>query len=176
MNISCNYFELFQLEPVFDIDLSVLAERFRAVQSEVHPDRHAAGTEQEQLLAMQYSTRANDAYQCLKSPLRRAEYLLELVDEGRDFSNYTLSDGLFLTQQMELREALGESRDIVNIGELREQVSHMLAAEQAKFVSTYLQQQYDTSRDCVSRMHFMHKILSEVAQRLEELEEELGDD
>lgn len=171
MNSAASYFELFGLEPEFDVDHALLSERFRRIQAQVHPDRHAAGTPQEQRLAMQYSTFANDAYQCLKSPLRRAAYLLEMVGEGRDFDNYTLSDGAFLMQQMELRESLAESSDVDAVEALSESVEVLLAEEQAKFVSTYFQKQYDSARDSVSRMHFMHKMISEAELKVEELDE-----
>ncbi len=171
MNSAANYFELFQLAPEFELDQKLLGERFRSIQAEVHPDKHAAGSDQEQRLAMQYSTYANDAYQCLKSPLRRAAYLLEMVGEGRDFDNYTLSDGAFLMQQMELREALADTSDSDAVEALTEQVEARLKEEEAKFVSTYLQQEYPAARDSVSRMHFMHKMISEAELRIEELDD-----
>jgi molecular chaperone HscB len=48
----------------------------------------------------------NDAYQTLKSPLRRAEYLLHLYDIDIHDEKYTVVPQDFLMQQMEWREEL----------------------------------------------------------------------
>ena len=48
------------------------------LQGEVHPDRYAAAGETEQRLALQSSARVNEAYQALKDPVARAQYLLSL--------------------------------------------------------------------------------------------------
>ena len=78
MNLQSNDFELFELEPAFALDRAQLDERWKALQREVHPDRHAAADAQTQRQAMQWSVRINEAYQRLKDPLARAAYLCEL--------------------------------------------------------------------------------------------------
>ena len=37
-----DYFELFQIEPQFDVDIDDLGRRFRTLQRRFHPDRYAA--------------------------------------------------------------------------------------------------------------------------------------
>ena len=49
-----NHFELFGLPLQFEIDPDLLARTFRALQSEVHPDRFAAAADTEQRIAMQW--------------------------------------------------------------------------------------------------------------------------
>jgi molecular chaperone HscB len=100
-----NHFELFDLTPSYEVDLPLLAERFRELQREVHPDRFAGESQRQQRQAMEQSTRINDAYQTLKSPLQRARYLLELNGISIDDTD-TSMPAEFLFEQMELREAL----------------------------------------------------------------------
>ncbi len=57
---------------------------------------------------MQLATRVNEAYQTLKSPLRRAEYLLSLQGVDPEFETNTSMPAGFLADQMERRECLGE--------------------------------------------------------------------
>jgi molecular chaperone HscB len=55
---------------------------------------------------MQWATRANEAYQTLKSPLKRASYLCELAGTDLEMERNTAMAPTFLMQQMEWREAL----------------------------------------------------------------------
>ena len=79
-----DHFALFQLKPVFAIDAAQLDAAYRELQARVHPDKFAAATDAEKRVAMQWATRANEAYQTLKHPLKRASYLCEMhgVDLG----------------------------------------------------------------------------------------------
>jgi len=74
-----NHFELFHLPQRFAIDTSALEKAYREVQSRVHPDKFARATNAEKRVAMQWATRANEAYQTLKNPFKRAAYLCELT-------------------------------------------------------------------------------------------------
>ncbi|WP_296000549.1 Fe-S protein assembly co-chaperone HscB [Rugamonas sp.] len=105
-----NHFELFQLPPQFALDASALDAAFRDVQSRVHPDRFVNATAAEKRVAMQWATRANEAYQTLKNPQRRAQYLCELNGIDLQTESNTAMPMAFLMQQMEWREELGEAR------------------------------------------------------------------
>jgi molecular chaperone HscB len=59
-------------------------------------------------MAVQKAAEINDAYQVLKSPISRAEYLL--AENGVEIrgEQQTMQDPMFLMEQMELREELEE--------------------------------------------------------------------
>ena len=97
-----NYFELFNLPEKFQIDLVRLQENYRSIQKEIHPDRFATSTENEKVQSMIKSTQVNDAYQTLKSPTKRAKYILSL---HKSVEKITLPPD-FLMQQMEWEEHL----------------------------------------------------------------------
>ena len=97
-----NYFELFNLPEKFQIDSVKLQENYRSIQKEIHPDRFATSTENEKVQSMIKSTQVNDAYQTLKSPTKRAKYILSL---HRSVEKITLPPD-FLMQQMEWEEHL----------------------------------------------------------------------
>ncbi len=78
IDFSRNYFDLFQLPQRFGCDPISLENAYRRLQTEVHPDRFASGSEQEKRLALQSSARVNEAYRALKDPVSRAQYLLSL--------------------------------------------------------------------------------------------------
>jgi molecular chaperone HscB len=101
-----NYFELFNLSFEFDVAVESISDTYRDLQRVVHPDKFAHASEHEKLLAVQKSAEVNDAFQTLKNPLSRAQYML--AEQGVDIQieQTTLRDPQFLMQQMELREQL----------------------------------------------------------------------
>ncbi|WP_426056817.1 Fe-S protein assembly co-chaperone HscB [Janthinobacterium sp. PSPC2-1] len=105
-----NHFELFQLPAQFSLDMSALDSAYRDVQGKVHPDRFINASSAEKRVAMQWATRANEAYQTLKSPQKRAQYLCELHGVDLQTESNTAMPVSFLMQQMEWREELGDAR------------------------------------------------------------------
>src|SRR5467141_5399835 len=104
MNLNQNHFELFGLPARFAVDGASLEVRYRELQREVHPDRFAAAPESERRASMQLATRVNEAYQILKSPLRRAVYILQLRGVDPEFETNTAMPPQFLIEQMGWRE------------------------------------------------------------------------
>ncbi|EJG0027707.1 co-chaperone HscB [Vibrio alginolyticus] len=106
-----NHFELFGLPSQFKLDGSLLSSQFRELQKRFHPDNFATGSERDRLMAVQKAAQINDAYQVLKNPISRAEYIL--AEQGVEIrgEQQTMQDPMFLMEQMELREELEEIAD-----------------------------------------------------------------
>ena len=68
------------------------------------------------------AVRVNEAYQRLKSPLRRAAYLCELRGHPVDAERNTAMPAEFLHQQMAWREALEEAADADAIDALADEL------------------------------------------------------
>ncbi|MEW6559760.1 MAG: Fe-S protein assembly co-chaperone HscB [Pseudomonadota bacterium] len=111
MDLDQSYFALFGLPETFALDLVQLERARLAVQSQVHPDRFAAGSDRDRRLAMQWAAQANAAYLTLKNPVQRATYLCERRGVPIQAENNTAMPADFLMQQMAWREALDELRD-----------------------------------------------------------------
>ena len=103
-----DYFRFFGLEQQFNLDLSALDRAYLAIQKEVHPDRHARGSDAEQRVAMQMATLANTAFQTLKNPIQRGLYLCQLHGVDAHLETNTAMPAAFLMKQMEWRESLEE--------------------------------------------------------------------
>jgi molecular chaperone HscB len=103
-----NYFQLFGFVEHFELDLNELAQIYQTLQKQVHPDKFAHASSQDQLIAVKKSTLVNDAYQTLKQPLKRAQYLLELRQVDMPNEQASFSDNSFLMRQMELHEMLDD--------------------------------------------------------------------
>lgn len=176
MDMTQNYFELLGLEPAYELDQALLSERYRALQKQWHPDRFAHLSDRERRLAVQYTAHLNEAFATLKSPLRRAQYLLLLA--GRDtFGEHTGQlDPLFLMEQMELRERLADATDADDpedeLERLGATAESALRDLQTEFVTLYSQSDLDGAETVVHKMQFMTKLQREI----ETAEDRLLDD
>lgn len=165
------FFTLFELPVSFQIDLDLLQSRYQELQKAVHPDHHATGSESEKLLAVQKASEINDAYQTLKQPLTRAEYMV--AEQGFDVRHEqtTIRDGMFLMQQMELREELEEieSADDVEtaLDDFYDDVKRLIEEYTEQFVSKFEQSDFESAADAVRKLRFIYK-LKEEAQQLED--------
>ena len=104
----------------FAVDLTALEKAYHGVQNQAHPDKFAHATGAEKRVAMQWATRANEAYQTLKNPLKRATYLCELNGVDLETESNTAMPTAFLMQQMEWREELDDARAGKNINALEQ--------------------------------------------------------
>jgi len=101
-------FGLLGLAPGFDVDLAALERAFFERSKAAHPDRVASATAAERIAALSRSRALNDAYQLIKKPVARAEYLLARA--GVAIGDNERLDPTFLMAILELREELAEAR------------------------------------------------------------------
>lgn len=174
-----NYFQLFDMETSFEVDLNQLSSTYQQLQKTVHPDRFAHASSQEQLIAVQKSAEINDAYQVLKEPLKRAEYMLTLRGVDMPDEQNTYGDTSFLMRQMELREMLEEVAHADDIDAALFALQEELATEYQAIFTQLQQQITENSKesnslacDNLRKLKFYQKLNVEV----ERLEDTLFDD
>jgi len=159
-----NYFELFNLPEKFQIDLEMLQENYRAIQKEIHPDRFATSSENEKVQSMIKSTQANDAFQTLKSPIKRAKYILSL---HKSTEKITLPPD-FLMQQMEWEEHFETIEK--NSSELTEFKStiNKKYKEYSLLISTQIDDDQNWSDAAISidKLYFIEKLLHKINNAL----------
>ena len=172
---SSNFFALFSLPSGWQIDRGLLDARYRKLQQEFHPDRFASKGDVDKRLALQTTSLINQAYETLKSPLKRAQYLLELEDLDAAQESHITSDGQFLMQQIEFRETLGDlngtADPITALDTMRTDVQSQYLQLQNDFEAQHLAGNYTDALDTVAKMQFFSKLLDEIDQREEELED-----
>ena len=122
IKLDLNDFELFDVPERFDVERSLLDERWKALQARVHPDRFASQGAAAQRVAMQWAVRVNEAYQRLKDPLKRAAYLCQLRGAPIQAESNTAMPADFLMQQMAWREALDEAQGEDELDALAQEV------------------------------------------------------
>jgi preprotein translocase subunit Sec63 len=60
----------------YEVDEQALEAKFRSLQRQMHPDKHATKGKEVLAIAEQHSARINEGYGVLKCPLARAQYLV----------------------------------------------------------------------------------------------------
>ena len=168
-----NHFELFGLPRQFEIDPDLLARTFRALQSEVHPDRFAAAADTEQRIAMQWATRVNEAYRILKKPIARARYLLSLhgTDTAEETNTSMPTD--FLMEQMEWREQVSRAHEQANGALLDSAITNLASAQNTMFAELRSQlnsAQWPLAALTVRKLRFLEKLGEEIDNTRESLE------
>lgn len=170
-----DYFTLFNLPIHFNVETSSLSSRYQELQRQYHPDRYATASDSEKLQSIQQTAMINDAYQTLKDPLRRAEYLLSL--HGIDVRNeqQTMRDTAFLMEQLELREELdGIERkpDAESaLSTFAQRVKNMVRQRNEQLIQELDNQNWQAAADTVRKLRFLDKL----QQQIEQLEEKLFD-
>ena len=172
------HFELFELPVSFEVDLQDLSQRYRELQRVVHPDKFVNASDHERRLSVENAALINDAYQILKSPQRRARYMLELQSVSFDDEKDTALDPAFLMEQIELREALAELSQTADpmaslnaiMVDIKSRIKDIL-----KQLATGLEQdhlddsQKSSLKQLIHKMQFLNKLQQEAEYQEENL-------
>lgn len=103
------YFELFGLEPRYDLDVKALHRKCLALSRAVHPDVAGVKPEESRQLRLSHTADLNRAYETLRDPVSRAEYLLSLAGGPSAGDDRSVPADL-LTEVLALREEIDEAR------------------------------------------------------------------
>lgn len=168
-----NHFDLFHLPQRFALDMTALDNAYHEVQNQVHPDKFINAPEAERRVAMQWATRANEAYQTLKSPFKRAAYLCELNGVDLQTESNTAMPRDFLMQQMEWREALEDAKAAKDVAELNKLDSALRASrktEIAQIGEMLDAHDFTQAAQGVRQLMFLEKFSEEIAHIFETIE------
>ncbi len=128
---STDAFGLLGLEPRYDIDADTLEKAFFERSKELHPDKFAQAPAAERVVALSKSRALNDAYQLLKKPGSRAEYLM--AREGLVIGDNERIDPTLVMDLLEEREALAEARHAGKLDLIAQLQTAMGARRKAAF-------------------------------------------
>lgn len=175
LDLTQNYFSLFGLPQTFDLDAVDLAARYRDIQARVHPDRFADQSASQQRIAVQTAAWVNEAYHCLKNPLRRAQYLLALSGHPLADDTRTHQDPAFLLEQMALRdelEGLVARADSLALDALLDRIGLRAAQLQEGFVQAFAANDFPRAIDSVLKWQFLVKLQADAHRLAEQLDQD----
>jgi len=104
-----DHFERLGLPCGFAVDLGELERQYLARSRAVHPDFHAGGPTADLAASLELSAALNGAYNTLRDPFARAEYLLAR-EGGPSAADQKQMPPAFLAEMLEARERIEEVR------------------------------------------------------------------
>jgi molecular chaperone HscB len=166
---SAEPFTLLGLAPAFEIDLAALEKAFFERSRALHPDRYATAPAAERVAALSKARALNDAYQILKKPVPRAEYLLERA--GVTIGDNERLDPAFLMEILDLREALALARHAGQTAEVERMAAEMAArrnAVLAQLPALFAANDLPTIKTQLIVLRYLDRYLEECDAALEE--------
>jgi molecular chaperone HscB len=103
------HFDRLGLPRRFLVDSADLERAYLARSRDVHPDYHLAGSKTALSASLEASAAVNEAYNILRDPFTRAEYLLKL-EGGPSASEQKQMPPAFLAEMLDAREAIELAR------------------------------------------------------------------
>ncbi|OAM00159.1 iron-sulfur cluster co-chaperone HscB C-terminal domain-containing protein [Wolbachia endosymbiont of Dactylopius coccus] len=143
--MSSSYFTLFEIEPTFNISFDELEKKY------IELSRTEINEGQSKNII-----NINKAYQVLKSPLKRAEYLLDLfrVKSQKDHLNSEI-----LNESMEIREYLLDCDDLQFAGRM---IDEKVKDCTKSLINAFATKNFDEATIQVLRLKYLYKSFEEV--------------
>jgi len=105
-----DYFELLGLPRRYEIDPAKLHREFLALNRRVHPDYFSSDDEDAQTASLRITAQINNAYETLRDPVQRAEYILQSCGGKAAGEDKSVPPNLLGTIMM-LRDEIEEARE-----------------------------------------------------------------
>ncbi len=119
---------------------------------------------------MQQSTSINEAFETLKSPLKRAEYLLSLAGVTVNAETGNLpTDAEVLGEAMEVREALAEADTVAAVEDLANEVKDRAEACRRNLGEAFSAAETARAASLTTRLKYLDRFAGEVRARLANL-------
>ncbi len=163
-----DHFARLGLPRAFALDLAALDRSYFDLQRQLHPDRFARRSARERAVSQSQAVALNEAYETLKTPLRRAEYLLLLAGLAAEHG-HTVRDPELLAEQMERREALAEAATLPALEACVGGAAADAAALESDITAAFARGDLAHARRATLRLRYLLKLLDEARARRERI-------
>ncbi|CED84654.1 Mitochondrial J-type chaperone [Phaffia rhodozyma] len=164
---STNLFELFGMDKngTFDLDEGSLRREFLLRSKEVHPDGFKGKGEIEYQFAQQQSSLLNKAYETLKTPLSRAQYILSLSDIRVQEAD-AITDQALLMEIMEAREALEDAESEEEVDAIREENREKAKRTTEQLSEAFMKGDLPRAKDLTIELRYWRNVDDAVSNKL----------
>jgi molecular chaperone HscB len=159
-----DHFSRLNLPVAYDLDTATLEKQYFGLQRYFHPDRFAAKSGKERALSLQHATSLNQAYETLRQPLGRAEYLLGLRGRAID-GEATISDPKLLMEALEWREELAEAGDRAAVEAIIGRAKHIFDSKIAAIGKAFAENNLDAATKLATELRYFDKLIDEARRQ-----------
>ena len=160
MDLTTDYFSLFEVQEQYALDLKQLKKAHRQLQRQYHPDKVG-----DDLNSIRLSGHINSAYECLISPTERAKYIAKR--QGATLAEHNFADQpSYLMAQIELREELSELANDEQVHSFIAKRDATLEELGAQFTQLANATDWNNAAITVGKMQFAEKLKAEAKQKL----------
>ncbi len=163
-----DHFSRLGLPRHFEISREALDRQYFGFQRRLHPDRFVRRSSTERALSQQQATMVNEAYEVLRDPLRRADYLLGLLGHGHG-DHDRAKDPSLLMEMMERREELSEAMDMASAEHVAARVESDVLACQCAIATAFSSSRLDEAERLVERLKYLVRLSEEARARKKRL-------
>ena len=160
-----DHFARLGLRPGFDLDDAVIERAYVDRQQDLHPDRFVTRRAQERRYSAEQSMALNEAFEVLRDPLSRAEYLLELAGHGVDRHGETIDDPELLAEALESREALADAGSPADVATLMAATARLADACRADLSARIAAPDWTGAARATRRLRYLAKLDDEARRR-----------
>ena len=161
-----DYFALFQYPaPTFVISPEDLESRYKNLQVRLHPDRFATMSPQEQEHSADQAAAVNQAYDVLRQPLRRAQYILTLYGLGA-CESLTITDPELLEAAMEAREEVEAAETPEELQKILEKINAQELERVEELAAAFLKGDLDTAGKGTVFLRYLVRIKEAIIEKM----------
>jgi len=163
-----NFFNAFALKEQFELNLDELEQAYLELQTKLHPDLFTTKSDIEQSLALQHSILINNAYETLKAPLSRAEYLLKLqgIIVNQDNKTSLPPSNELLQEVLEIRMELEELEDKTSLQKLQKETLGNISQVTNELGNFFNQEEFTLAANHTIKLRYLTKIAAELDTKL----------
>lgn len=161
------HFERLGIAKNFEIGEKNLEVAYFALQRKLHPDMFVKKSDKEKKFSMQQTMDINAAYETLKSPLKRAEYILSLegIIVNQDNGTSVKPSQELLMKSLEAREELAHIDSVDDIRKL----AIKTADERIACIDEIKQQlagsEFDKAAQNTIKLRYLEKMIEEIKNK-----------
>jgi molecular chaperone HscB len=162
-----DHFTRLDVEQTFDIGEKILDVTYFAKQRYLHPDLFVKKSDKEKKYSMGHTVDLNNAYETLKSPLKRAEYLLKLegVIVNQDNSKSVKPSQQMLMESLEMREELEGASDNEQVRSLFVKATDDKMAIIDDIKKQLAESNFDEAAQSTIKLRYLEKFIEEIKKK-----------
>lgn len=162
-----DHFTRLGLDKKFEIGEKILDVAYFSKQRLLHPDLFVRKSDREKKFSMGHAVDLNDAYEILKSPLKRAEYLLKLegIIVNQDNSQSVKPSQALLLESLDMREELDNIKDEVRLRVFAIKVADAKMACIDEIKRQLDEKELNGATQNTTRLRYLEKLIEEIKKK-----------